>query len=190
MQLFRPEGSGGVMSGSLFQFLDFKEAQNEKKLQSPLVVGTSGDGDLYLFDWTLRPSDDVKVELVTKIWTQERSYRPCVGLDRMGDIILTLHDFHFCLWKIDCDVPVFHSPFISGAQILCGCFSPTRPGVIYIGKSDGWLDVWDLTDQSHKETMKFQISSKGISALLFHKNMPNVLVILYIYFPLSLIKSS
>lgn len=42
---------------------------------------------------------------------------------------------------------------IKNAHISCGGFSPFRPGVIVIGKTDGSLDVWDFMDQSHKYTI-------------------------------------
>lgn len=45
--------------------------------------------------------------MVQKIWKNERNFRPCVGLDVspfFDDIILTLYDFHFCIWKADVDV--------------------------------------------------------------------------------------
>jgi len=31
-------------------------------------------------------------------------------------------------------------------MITCGGFSPFRPGVIIIGRNDGWIDIWDLMD--------------------------------------------
>lgn len=48
-------------------------------------------------------------------------------------------------------MPIFNSYIYEGSTILSGCFSPTRPGVIYIGKSDGRIQVWDLADVSHQE---------------------------------------
>jgi len=62
------------------------------------------------------------------------------------DIILTLHDFHFCVWKHGINIPVFESMIIKSAHITCGGFSPFRPAIIVVGKTDGNLDVWDLLD--------------------------------------------
>lgn len=90
------------------------------------------------------------------MWQNQRNYRPSVGLDVspfFEDIILTLHDFNFCIWKHGVDTPIFESNILKGCQITCGCFSPSRPGVIVIGRTDGNLDVWDFLDQSHKATM-------------------------------------
>ena len=35
----------------------------------------------------------------------------------------------------------------------CGKFYPSRPGVIYLCKSNGEID-WDLLDESHKPSVK------------------------------------
>jgi WD40 repeat protein len=66
---------------------------------------------------------------------------------------LTVYDYHFSVWDTNLDVlmPIFNSYIYEGSTILSGCFSPTRPGVIYIGKSDGRIQVWDLADVSHQE---------------------------------------
>ena len=34
-------------------------------------------------------------------------------------------------------------------MIITAMFSISRPGVIFIGKDDGVLDIWDFTDQTY-----------------------------------------
>ena len=112
--------------------------------------GTSDEGDLFLVDWTSRPTDEnPKGDMVLKVWSSEKNYRPCVGVDRsrfFEDITLVLYDFHFCIYRSGVDVPLISSMIIQGAHITCGGFSPHRPGIIIIGRSDGNLDIWDLVD--------------------------------------------
>jgi hypothetical protein len=62
------------------------------------------------------------------------------------DIILTIHDFNFSIWKENIDIPLFSSLIVKGAMITCGAFSPFRPGVVIIGRTDGKLDIWDFID--------------------------------------------
>lgn len=64
-----------------------------------------------------------------------------------------------------------------GAFHTCGCWSPTRAGVIFIGRSDGLLDIWDFIDQSHKCTIQYPVTSIGISSLKFHNNMDHILAV-------------
>jgi len=61
-------------------------------------------------DWTVRPNEDViRPEPCIDYHTYMKNYRSAVGLDRsviiylykvfFNDIILSLHDFSFCIWK-------------------------------------------------------------------------------------------
>jgi hypothetical protein len=64
-----------------------------------------------------------------------------------------------------------------GAFHTCGCWSQTRAGVLFIGKSDGTLDIWDFIDQSHKWTIQYSVTSIGVSSIKFHDNLTNVLAV-------------
>jgi hypothetical protein len=64
------------------------------------------------------------------------------------------------------DKPVFSSPF-SEAYLTCGRWSPTRPGVIVLSRSDGVVDIWDLTDQSHKPSMSAPIAQQHMTSMEF-----------------------
>ena len=107
-----------------------------------------------------------------------RSYRPCLGLmvsPFFQDLLLTLHDFNFVIWKTDLETPIFKSANCpdQSQHIQCGCWSSTRPGVIFIGKTSGNIDVWDFLDQSHKPSMEFNLFANSITALSF-QNFPNL----------------
>lgn len=122
-----------------------------------MLTGTSDEGELFIFDWGEKPGEEnQKNQLVSQIWGNFRNVRPPVGLDVSpfyDDIILTLHDFNFSVWKHNVPLPLFESMIVKNAHITCGGFSPFRAAVIIVGKTDGNLDVWDLLDQSHKWTV-------------------------------------
>lgn len=88
-----------------------------------------------------------------------------------------MFDFHFSIWRTDVDVPIFQSMISKGAFHTCGCWSQTRAGVLFIGKSDGTLDIWDFIDQSHKWTIQYSVTSIGVSSIKFHDNLTNVLAV-------------
>lgn len=46
------------------------------------------------------------------------------------------------IWEDDLKVPIMHSRY-HGALLSDGCWSPSRPGLFFITRKDGWLDVWD-----------------------------------------------
>lgn len=91
------------------------------------------------------------------------------------DIVLTVYDYHFCVWKTNVEVPLFTSLVTKGCYHTYGCWSPTRAGVLFIGKSNGTIDIWDFMDQSHKWNMQYSVGSVGISFMKFHDYNPNIL---------------
>lgn len=61
-------------------------------------------------------------------------------------LTLQVGDWCFAIWKEGMQTAIFGSPCATN-YLTAGCWSPTRPGVIYIAKQDGELDVWDLLDR-------------------------------------------
>lgn len=94
----------------------------------------------------------------------------CVGVQQspyFPDISMTLGDWTFKLWKRGKDKPIFTSSNTE-AYVTAGRWSPTRPGVIIIGRSDGVLDIWDLIDQTHAPVMRRVVRANvEISSLAF-----------------------
>jgi len=43
------------------------------------------------------------------------------------------------------------------AYLTDGCWSPTRPGVFYVTKMDGTLDIWDLVFKQKSPTITLQV---------------------------------
>ena len=87
------------------------------------------------------------------------------------DLLLTIHDFHFAIWKIsllDREEPIFRSANTRGSQNTCGAFSPTRPGVIFITKNNG-IDIWDFYDQSNKPSIQMNLASQAITYFKFQQ---------------------
>ena len=102
-------------------------------------------------------------------------FRPCVSLEQspfFPDIYLSVGDWSFNLWCEGVESPVFSSPF-SEAYLMAGRWSPTRPGVIVLSRADGSVDVWDLTDQSHKPSMSAPIASTKLTSMEFAERKGN-----------------
>ena len=48
-------------------------------------------------------------------------------------------------------------------RLTAGHWSNSRPGVFYIAKQDGTLDVWDLLDRTHEPSMSQSITPASIT---------------------------
>jgi len=88
-----------------------------------------------------------------------------------GDMALTVGDWRFCLWRGG--QLIFESPY-SSSYLCCGCWSPSRPAVLFTAKQDGTIDIWDLLDQTHSAVISnAPICSTPITAISFSPFSPN-----------------
>lgn len=103
------------------------------------------------------------------LWSTQDHNRPTKALQRspfFGDLLLSVGDWSFSLWREGTQQPIFRSP-PSASLITCGEWSPTRPSVVFIGKFDGSLDVWDLVDQTNKPSLTKSVVSVPILCMKF-----------------------
>ena len=94
---------------------------------------------------------------------------PVVSLQRspfFEGIVLSAGDWTFKIWKEGQTQPLFASSCAT-TYITAACWSLTRPGVVYIAKQDGVIEVWDFLDRSHEPSIVSTISSHPISSIEF-----------------------
>lgn len=171
--LFKTDGTG---EQGLSKILFNQQSSN------PHFWAASDEGDLIFVDWSKRPTgkeeDQSKKSDFMIAKESQRNYRHILALEQspfFDDLIMTVHDFNFCIWKIDehdYQDPIFTSSYTFGSYNTCGVFSPTRAGVIFISKTNG-IDVWDLLDQSHKASMSIGSVSSVITYITFQSYKHN-----------------
>ena len=167
LQLFRLDGSPDLgLSKVLF----------EPGQTSTTFWAGSFEGELLKIDWSVKAGKaegeghEVKAENVRVYYDKERNFRPVLVVERSPfypDLIMTVHDFNFCIWNTSLPfpentTPIFRSANTFGSHNTCGGFSPSRPGVIFITKTDS-IDVWDFYDQSNKASITLAIPTSSIS---------------------------
>jgi len=100
-------------------------------------------------------------------------YGPCTALQRspfFPAVSMSVGDWSFTLWREGLLSPLFSSPF-AACLLSCGVWSPSRPAVIFIGKADGNVDIWDLIDRSHEPSMTVNITAAAITSMQFQSSM-------------------
>ena len=90
----------------------------------------------------------------------------------LANVILTITDYTFSLWRIGTPVPLFTSPACSSIY-TAGQFSPTRPGVILLTRMDGHVDIWDLLDSTMNPILSFGLVSVPLTSLAFRNSHLN-----------------
>ena len=150
-----PEGGGELAC---------RDHRHADDLEGPAGSRVSEDGEFVTVTCTTRRE-------VTRVRRLPGHYGPCTTLQRspfVPNVHLSVGDWTFNLWKEGISSPLFVSPFAS-CFLTSGAWSPTRPGVLFIGRSDGGIDVWDLLDRSHEPSMTVNIASAAITQMQFQQ---------------------
>ncbi len=95
--------------------------------------------------------------------------RPPLAFERspvLTDLILAVGETVFSVWRVGLRHPLFVSPPAS-ARLTCGCFSPTRPAVVFLGRSDGLVDAWDLSDTTLRPVLSAPVVSTAVACMQF-----------------------
>ncbi|KAI9344780.1 WD40-repeat-containing domain protein [Zopfochytrium polystomum] len=151
-----------------------REKTAEKGEKEPLVPSkfyvATEEGDLLYTDWILEKATEDKASRVEHALSWH--FGPISDLQRspfLPDILLSVGGWSFHIWKEkNFACPLLSSPTAT-SYLISGRWSPTRPGVFYISKADGTIEIWDLVDQSHQPTTIQNVSSIGISCMSVHQ---------------------
>ncbi|ELW65376.1 WD repeat-containing protein 63 [Tupaia chinensis] len=74
-----------------------------------------------------------------------------------NDIILTIGGWNVAIWKENVMTGPLLQSCCAPKRYTSGHWSLTRPGVFYIGREDGYVDIWDLLEKTHEPTLSQNI---------------------------------
>lgn len=152
----------GDLSGTMLCLDPAVEGEDATKFH----IGTES-GELVEGTWVLPEEKDETTTYLTKSNTSH--FGAIVSVQRspfFEDTIMTVGDWTFNLHRAGAAEPSVRSSF-APTQLTTGRFSPTRPGVSFMGRADGSIDVWDLLDRSHEPSLVHNVGPAAISAIEF-----------------------
>ncbi|KAM6305555.1 dynein axonemal intermediate chain 3 [Aegotheles albertisi] len=135
-----------------------------ENISTNFFVGTE-DGEIVYSNWEMEIDSD-SAKLVSQKHTQKYTIHTETinTLQRspfFKDIILSVGGRNFAIWKEGVtNGPILQSSCSAGRNTV-GHWSLTRPGVFFIGRDDGNIDIWDLLKKTH-EPSHFQNISKSM----------------------------
>ncbi|CAL1545233.1 unnamed protein product [Lymnaea stagnalis] len=146
-------------------------AGKERILQSVktyIFVGTE-DGEVVYVDWMpQKDQDSGKIQTPKPAFYHTIHDGPIVSMERspfFKDVLLSVGGWTFSLWKEGVSSGPILMPCACNVKLSCGMWSPTRPGVFFISKVDGTIDVWDLLDKTHEATLTQSVSPTAITVM-------------------------
>ncbi|KAL3314150.1 Dynein intermediate chain 2, axonemal [Cichlidogyrus casuarinus] len=95
-------------------------------------------------------------------------YGPIYALQRnpfFPKNFLSVGDWCARIWSEDCKESAIMWTHYHTQSLTDGCWSPVRPGVFYTSRSDGVLDVWDITFKQKEPTLSLKVYDDAMQCL-------------------------
>lgn len=82
---------------------------------------------------------------------------------------LSVGDWTARLWTDDMKKPILSTKYHC-SYLTAGCWSPTRPGVFFVTRDDGTLDVWDYFYRQNEVAYTHKIGDIPLASISVNKN--------------------
>ncbi|KAJ8376399.1 hypothetical protein SKAU_G00069790 [Synaphobranchus kaupii] len=145
-----------------------KQLKVLEDISTKLYIGME-DGELIYTDWKMEKDNDSGRLFSAKPSRCFIEHDGPVNTVRRSpffkDIILTVGGWTFAIWKEGVmQGPIMHmcSATMRGTV---GHWSLSRPGVFFIGKEDGNIEVWDLMEKSHEPAQTQNVTTTRITCI-------------------------
>ncbi|KFQ85654.1 WD repeat-containing protein 63, partial [Phoenicopterus ruber ruber] len=135
-----------------------------ENISTDFFVGTE-DGEIVYSDWKTEIGSDsakpVSQEHTQKYTIHTETVNTLQRSPFFKDVVLSIGGRNFAIWKEGVtNGPILQSSCSAG-RYTAGQWSLTRPGVFFIGRDDGNIDIWDLLKKTH-EPSHFQSISESM----------------------------
>ncbi|KFR03726.1 WD repeat-containing protein 63, partial [Opisthocomus hoazin] len=143
-----------------------KKLKGLENISTEFFVGTE-DGEIVYSVWKMEIDND-SAKPVSQKHTQKYSIHAEMinTLQRspfFKEIVLSIGGRDFAIWKEGVtNGPILQSSCSAGRYTV-GQWSLTRPGVFFIGRDDGNIDIWDLLKKTHEPSHFQNISESMIT---------------------------
>uniref|UniRef100_A0A4X2KLI1 Dynein axonemal intermediate chain 3 n=1 Tax=Vombatus ursinus TaxID=29139 RepID=A0A4X2KLI1_VOMUR len=128
-------------------------------------IGTE-DGEVIYTDWRMERDHDsgrlISQKPLNRYAVHDGSINTVQRSPFYQDIILTIGGWNVAIWKEGVPGPLLQSA-CSTKMYTAGHWSLTRPAVFFVGKDDGYIDIWDLLEKTHEPAHTQNICTTSIT---------------------------
>ncbi len=80
---------------------------------------------------------------------------------------MTIGDWTARVWMEDLRTPIMTTKY-HPSYLTSGCWSPTRPGVFFVTRMDGVVDIWDYFYRQNEVAYSHKVGDAGLSSIAVH----------------------
>ncbi|NXK18220.1 WDR63 protein, partial [Arenaria interpres] len=139
-----------------------KNLKAPQNISASFFVGTE-DGEIVYSDWKMEIESDLAKTVSQKYTIHTESVNTLQRSPFFKDIVLSIGGRNFAIWKEGVTVRPILQSSCSAGRYTAGQWSLTRPGVFFIGRDDGNIDIWDLLKKTYEPSHFQNISGSTIT---------------------------
>ncbi|XP_006898441.1 PREDICTED: WD repeat-containing protein 63 [Elephantulus edwardii] len=123
-------------------------------------VGTE-EGEVVYTDWKMERDPDTGRLAIKKpvslCGVHDGAVNTILRSPFYKDIVLTIGGWNVAIWKEGVMFGPLFKSCCAPKKYTSGHWSLTRPGVFFIGREDGFIDIWDLLEKTHEPALSQNI---------------------------------
>ncbi|XP_056388491.1 dynein axonemal intermediate chain 3 isoform X2 [Hyla sarda] len=162
----REEKSAGGINYSGLRATSAKNAKILEDVNTSYFAGTE-DGELVYTDWKMEKDGDTGRLISAKPSQRHVAHDGLVHTVHrspfLKDFVLTVGGWNFAIWKEGVTSGPILQSSCTPRRYTAAHWSLSRPGVFFIGKEDGNVDIWDLLEKTHEPSQTQNISAAAIT---------------------------
>ncbi|NXD19000.1 WDR63 protein, partial [Spelaeornis formosus] len=141
-----------------------------QNISTDFFVGNE-DGEVVYSDWKMKIDTNSAKPHSQKYALHTETINTLQQSPFFKDIFLSIGGHKFAIWKEGItNGPILQSSSSAG-RYTAGQWSLTRPGVFFIGRDNGYIDIWDLLKKTY-EPSHFQNISKSVITFISPSSSP------------------
>uniref|UniRef100_A0A8C4W6M9 Dynein axonemal intermediate chain 3 n=1 Tax=Gopherus evgoodei TaxID=1825980 RepID=A0A8C4W6M9_9SAUR len=164
----KPEMFGDENPYKQLRFPSAKPLKILENITTNFFVGTE-DGEVIYSDWKMERDSDsgrlISQKPANKYTIHDGIVHTIQRSPFFKDIILSVGGWNFAIWKEGVTSGPILQSCCSSKRYTVGHWSLSRPGVFFIGREDGHIDIWDLLEKTHEPSQTQNISISMITCI-------------------------
>lgn len=81
---------------------------------------------------------------------------------------MSVGDWSVNLWEDELKNPIMSTRY-HNSLLTDGCWSPSRPGLFFVTRKDGWLDIWDFYYRQNEVAISHKVSDSSLTCIKLNK---------------------
>ena len=124
--------------------------------------------------------NSTKIEILNRYGMNGgKHHGPIYALERnpsLSKYFLTVGDWTAKVWSEEQKTPLMQTKY-HNSYLTDGCWSPTRKGLFFLSRMDGFIDCWDYLYRQNEVAYSYKVSDNPLTSIAISKGEGKMLAV-------------